>query len=901
MKKTKIKSTSQFNKNNEVKSVCLGEIDHSVLMYDKENIDNISSNLTSDYIEKNAALSVEIFTEINSLSSSHNTDFNNLTNLIEKNIDFIQAISVDLSDDISNIVEFNNKISIINKNLDDLSGKHNLEIETLEKDISTLNEKFETFENELSNTVPEYETDPVFTEWKDECSAVIIGKDAKIDYADAGIAIGLNASSYLNSIAIGKNAAALGNNRIAIGVNTRSVSHKGLAIGNSSFAAENAIALGFDAKVQDAVENGTTKKSTNSIAIGQDAKVIGANNTVQIGSGLNTTDGTLQFRNYPLVDADGKIFEERIPDKIIKIIDDLSDITDLNDGPGIINFLSEKIDTDIANLSNEFNLEIVNVNAEINDLSGNITQDIQNLYDDLSNEIQNVNDSLSNEVFILNSKIDSLNNDFNSEISSIKADNILSICEIYDEINDLSGSITQDIQNLYNDLSDEIQNVNDAITDLSDTLSNEIFILNSKIDNLSNNLENSINESINNMIIDEVMENSNSLVKSSGIFKALQKDFVKIELSSDETIPLKNNTVYSITTETNEITPTLQFPMSGKGSDEILISIRSENSSGVKYNIDPSDNRDSLIYTQDGKLTFDHTADNFATVIKGEFDGLFWYVHDHIYKRVVDNTITIILSGKNNCGKIQKEEQIITITYDKMDNVKIDDYVNPDNWNFLFNDKCKLLGWTATETFSGTNPEFETDHIFNFTENDLGKVFTLYPIYEIEEVSITRITLGENAKYNCPTSWMKIDGKTINVKQYIIDKGYNIEKQFDGNVGIPFGFGVSARIKGYNDRKYSSASKFGWDASDYGTAFANNYTTLLDQVGIGEHSTGEIWLHNLTWTDGTQSITLYGKKHNDGTQTAAYQLFIDKIKIGFNRYNLFENCLNVPMFPTGKI
>ena len=36
--------------------------------------------------------------------------------------------------------------------------------------------------------------------------------------------------------------------------------------------------------------------------------------TVQLGSGTNTNDGTLQFRTWQLVGADGKIPAERLPD-----------------------------------------------------------------------------------------------------------------------------------------------------------------------------------------------------------------------------------------------------------------------------------------------------------------------------------------------------------------------------------------------------------------------------------------------------------------------------------------------------------------------------------------------------------------------------------------------------------
>ena len=58
--------------------------------------------------------------------------------------------------------------------------------------------------------------------------------------------------------------------------------------------------------VEDALTNGTR------IAIGKGAVAM-TNETVQIGAGTNATAGTLQFRSWPLVGADGKIPSGRLP------------------------------------------------------------------------------------------------------------------------------------------------------------------------------------------------------------------------------------------------------------------------------------------------------------------------------------------------------------------------------------------------------------------------------------------------------------------------------------------------------------------------------------------------------------------------------------------------------------
>ena len=116
------------------------------------------------------------------------------------------------------------------------------------------------------------ENDPTFAAWKDAYS----------------IGLGKGASPASNGIAIGWNSTA------GSGTGTGARDSGAVAVGKA------ASALGIDA-----------------VAIGRGA-VAGASGarttkaTVQLGSGTNTADGTLQFRDWQIVDASGTIPAERL-------------------------------------------------------------------------------------------------------------------------------------------------------------------------------------------------------------------------------------------------------------------------------------------------------------------------------------------------------------------------------------------------------------------------------------------------------------------------------------------------------------------------------------------------------------------------------------------------------------
>jgi hypothetical protein len=89
----------------------------------------------------------------------------------------------------------------------------------------------------------------------------------------------------------------------------------GVAIGYDAFGSEGCVGIGRSAWAarRSTVAIGDNAKSAafNSVAIGLNSYA-SADNSVQIHSGTNSVKNTLQFRDYQLVDAQGKIPAERL-------------------------------------------------------------------------------------------------------------------------------------------------------------------------------------------------------------------------------------------------------------------------------------------------------------------------------------------------------------------------------------------------------------------------------------------------------------------------------------------------------------------------------------------------------------------------------------------------------------
>lgn len=142
----------------------------------------------------------------------------------------------------------------------------------------------------------------------------------------AGTAFGASANaSGAGAVAVGYGASASAQQSIAIGRNAKASAIRSIAIGAGQKASANpndettalssySIAIGFGAKaegVQSIAIGGANTGSGTTIC------KVTANDAVQIGAGTNSTASSLQFKDYTIINAQGKIPAERISIDII--------------------------------------------------------------------------------------------------------------------------------------------------------------------------------------------------------------------------------------------------------------------------------------------------------------------------------------------------------------------------------------------------------------------------------------------------------------------------------------------------------------------------------------------------------------------------------------------------------
>lgn len=153
-----------------------------------------------------------------------------------------------------------------------------------------------------------------------------VGNGASVS---SGGAIGYNAQAQ-NGFAGGKNAEASELESVAIGVSSQSNGEHSIAVGSSAKALSNGCSLGF----------GSEALGTGSAAIGPSAKIAeNVQYAVQLGNGTNENGFTLQFRQYQLVNAEGKIPSARL----YEVVSTLPESTTENPIPnGTIVFLRQQ-------------------------------------------------------------------------------------------------------------------------------------------------------------------------------------------------------------------------------------------------------------------------------------------------------------------------------------------------------------------------------------------------------------------------------------------------------------------------------------------------------------------------------------------------------------------------------
>ena len=123
---------------------------------------------------------------------------------------------------------------------------------------------------------------------------------------DNAVAVGINSSAAESGVALGEEAWTDGADSIAIGYAAGVEDAKSVAVGESAGIVGNSpggTAVGNSASVD---------TSPGGVALGKNASVYNAANAVQLGQGTNERPGTLQFRSFPLMDADGRLAKEVI-------------------------------------------------------------------------------------------------------------------------------------------------------------------------------------------------------------------------------------------------------------------------------------------------------------------------------------------------------------------------------------------------------------------------------------------------------------------------------------------------------------------------------------------------------------------------------------------------------------
>ncbi len=160
----------------------------------------------------------------------------------------------------------------------------------------------------------EYSTAVGFKSKANNADSTAIGFKAKAEGED-GVAIGSYSESLgAGSIAVGGIAGSSSASRsTSVGNSSKATNSQSVAIGAYAVAGgQRSVAIGGAASANSIPTKAAAIRST---AIGAKA-VATASDAVQIGDGENAASGTLQFRGFRVIESDGKIPADRIPDSI---------------------------------------------------------------------------------------------------------------------------------------------------------------------------------------------------------------------------------------------------------------------------------------------------------------------------------------------------------------------------------------------------------------------------------------------------------------------------------------------------------------------------------------------------------------------------------------------------------
>ena len=158
-----------------------------------------------------------------------------------------------------------------------------------------------------TNSVNDYATALGYNAYAGNKYSVSIGANSKVQNNNS-VAVGDGAQSNTSySVAVGKNALNSGSSYgVALGAGASTAAQYATSVGGSTSAqAIRSTCLGYS--------SGASQQYATAIGAGAYAQ---ASYATQIGNGTNNSSGTLQFRGWQLVDNNGKIPIERLPEAL---------------------------------------------------------------------------------------------------------------------------------------------------------------------------------------------------------------------------------------------------------------------------------------------------------------------------------------------------------------------------------------------------------------------------------------------------------------------------------------------------------------------------------------------------------------------------------------------------------
>lgn len=275
----------------------------------RENQNNINDNF--DDIEKVAQ---EIVESVDNVNKKIPTKTSQLTNDGDGVSDFDTVLSVNskvsnlkqyVNDELSETVTLNTEQKIpATKTFEKIRFDHDINIELVQ---SSTNGNTNIIIGDADGQ-------------NGEKSIVIGASNYSNLTGEYNVIIGNNSKSTGNSVVVGKGCKSDGNYNVNVGILNTNESESSVSIGTQlKTQGSTAVNIGYHGRVYNndgiSIGNFSVSASENAIAIGKNA-LSGAKDAIQLGSGSNSKAKSLQVFEYELLDENGKIPEDRLPETI---------------------------------------------------------------------------------------------------------------------------------------------------------------------------------------------------------------------------------------------------------------------------------------------------------------------------------------------------------------------------------------------------------------------------------------------------------------------------------------------------------------------------------------------------------------------------------------------------------